>query len=166
MSSVRRRRLQIDDPLGPGEPTQPDTGAAEAGMTTTSGEITRQPTEGSDRTSEDGQRGEPQSGRQDQTGTSQRTAAPVPQPASREVWRAWSGITGVGSFRLPHELLVELSDTAREHGLPIGMIVTAAITQLLDEPPAQIAALVDRADDARIHGRRSARRRLSERADG
>ena len=65
-------------------------------------------------------------------------------------------MTGVGSFRLPHELLAELGDTARELGLPIGMIVTAAITQLLDQPPEQIAALVDRADDARIHGRRNA----------
>jgi hypothetical protein len=45
------------------------------------------------------------------------------------------------------------------------MIVTAAITQLLDQPPEQIAALVDRADDARIHGRRNARRRLSGRPE-
>ena len=87
----------------------------------------------------------------------------MPQPANRVAWREWSGITGVGSFRLPHELLVELSDTARELGLPIGMIVTAAITQLLDQPPEQIAQLVDRADDARIHGRRNARRRLTDR---
>jgi hypothetical protein len=81
------------------------------------------------------------------------------------VWRAWSGITGVGSFRLPHELLVELGDTARELGLPIGTIVTAAITQLLDQPPERTAELVDRADDARIQWRRSARRRLSERTE-
>jgi hypothetical protein len=90
----------------------------------------------------------------------------MPPPANREVWRTWSGITGVGSFRLPHELLVELGDTARELDLPIGMIVTAAITQLLDQPPEQIAELVDRADDARIHGRRHARRRLTERTEG
>ena len=88
-----------------------------------------------------------------------------PRQRAASVWRAWSGITGVGSFRLPHELLVELGDTARELGLPIGMIVTAAITQLLDQPPEQIAELVDRADDARIHGRRHARRRLTERTD-
>ena len=81
------------------------------------------------------------------------------------MWRTWSGITGVGSFRLPHELLVELGDTARERGLPIGMIVTTAITQLLDQPPEQIAELVDRADDARIQGRRNARRRLSDRTE-
>jgi hypothetical protein len=82
------------------------------------------------------------------------------------VWREWTGLTGVGSFRLPHELLAELGDTARELGLPIGLIVAAAITQLLDQSPEQIAALVDRADDARIHGRRTNRRRLPERASG
>ena len=82
------------------------------------------------------------------------------------MWRAWSGITGVGSFRLPHELLAELGDTARELQLPIGMIVTAAITQLLDQPSHTIAALVDKADDARIQGRRTARRRLTDRAGG
>jgi len=43
------------------------------------------------------------------------------------------------------------------------MIVTAAITQLLDQPPATIAALVDRAEDACIQGRRIARRRQSKR---
>jgi hypothetical protein len=64
----------------------------------------------------------------------------------------------VGSFRLPHELLEELGDTARELQLPVGLMVTAAITQLLDEPPDTIVALVDRADDARIKGRRQMRR--------
>jgi hypothetical protein len=66
---------------------------------------------------------------------------------------------------MPHELLAELGDTARELQLPIGLIVTAAITQLLEQPPDAIAALVDHADDARIHGRRQARRRLTKRSD-
>jgi hypothetical protein len=74
------------------------------------------------------------------------------------IWRNWSGVTGVGSFRLPHELLTELGDTARELQLPIGMIVTAAVTKLLDQPPDTIVTLVDRADDARIQGRRQTRR--------
>jgi hypothetical protein len=81
------------------------------------------------------------------------------------VWREWTGLTGVGSFPLPHELLAELGDAARELQLPVGMIVTAAITQLLDQPPDTIAALVDRADDARIQGRRRSRRRLTTRSD-
>jgi len=46
------------------------------------------------------------------------------------------------------------------------MIVAAAITQLLDRPAEQIAQLVDRADDARIDGRRNSRRRLSEQTEG
>jgi hypothetical protein len=154
MSSVRRRRLQIDDPLGADQPTQGSERSKETGSPTAS-ELPAH-----------GQRGEPQSGRQDEAGTPRHTVSPGRQGASGEVWRAWSGITGVGSFRLPHELLVELSDTARELGLPIGMIVAAAITQLLDQPPEEIAELVDRADDVRIHGRRNARRRLTERAEG
>jgi hypothetical protein len=71
----------------------------------------------------------------------------------------------VGSFRLPHELLAELGETARELQLPIGMIVTAAITQLLDQPAEEIAVLVDKADDARIQGRRRVRRRMTTRSD-
>jgi hypothetical protein len=71
----------------------------------------------------------------------------------------------VGSFRLPHELLAELGDTARELQLPIGMIVTAAITQLLDQSAEEIAVLVDKADDARIQGRRRTRRRVTTRSD-
>jgi hypothetical protein len=155
MSTVRRRGLQIDDPLGADQPTHASERSTEAGCPTAS-EVPA-----------DGQRGEPQSGRQDETGTPLRhTSSPGRQPATRDVWRAWSGITGVGSSRLPHELLVELSDNARELGLPIGMIATAAITQLLDQPPEQIAELIDRADDARIHGRRNARRRLTKRTEG
>ena len=133
MTAVRRRGLQIDDPLGPGEPTQPDKAPTGAGVTTTSAEVARRPGAASDRISEAGQRGEPRSGRQDETDTPRHTAA----PASRELWRAWSGITGVGSFRLPHELLVELGDTARELGLPIGMIVTAAITSCSTSRPSR-----------------------------
>jgi hypothetical protein len=126
MSTPRRRDLQIDDPLRTGQPTAPEAAASRR-------------VEATDRRSEEGQQVEPESDRQDETVAPRHATARMPQPANREVWRAWSGITGVGSFRLPHELLVELGDTARELGLPIGMIVTAAITQLLDQPPEQIA---------------------------
>jgi hypothetical protein len=96
---------------------------------------------------------------------SQSSAPPAAENADGGIWREWSGITGVGSFRLPHELLVELGAASREQGLPIGMIVAAAITQLLDRPPEMIAALVDKADDARIEGRRRSRRRPTTRSD-
>jgi hypothetical protein len=78
------------------------------------------------------------------------------QPAG--VWRSWSGGTRVASYRLPDELLAELGSTSAELQLQVGLIVTAAITRLLDEPDEVIASLVDRADDARIQGRRAARR--------
>lgn len=135
MTAPRRRSLQIDDPLGPA-PGQPSQGMARPDASA----------DASPETNRDGQ-----------------VAAAV-RASTDGVWRAWSGITGVGSFRLPHELLSELGDTARELRLPIGMIVTAAITELLDQPPDTIAALVDRADDARIQGRRQARRHRTEAA--
>jgi hypothetical protein len=98
----------------------------------------------------------------DRAAVEQASRAQLAADLRGEVWREWTGVTSVGSFRLPHELLAELGERARRLGLPIGLIVTAAITQLLDQPPDEIAALVDRADDARIHGRRIARRRLGD----
>src|SRR5438309_1717108 len=47
------------------------------------------------------------------------SAPPAADQADAAIWREWSGITGVGSFRLPHELLAELDATAHELGLPI-----------------------------------------------
>jgi hypothetical protein len=177
VSAMRRRGLQIDDPLGPGhsaEPVHPpvaaDPAAAEAsevwrggqaGGETTDRAVSADSARKPNRRDRSTTSPAPSGRRRERAARSER-----PTPAGGEVWREWSGLTGVGSFRLPHELLAELGDTARELGLPIGLIVTAAITQLLDQPPEQIAALVDRADDARIHGRRTNRRRLTEPASG
>jgi hypothetical protein len=164
VTTLRRRGLQIDDPLGPSQSAEPNEPPA-AEFALTPGKLrTGQAAAKDDGTSK------PE--RQRKPGAVARASAAQRQEALREtagqgdseVWREWSGLTGVGSFRLPHELLAELGDTARQLGLPIGLIVAAAITQLLDQSPEQIAALVDRADDARIHGRRTNRRRLSERA--
>jgi hypothetical protein len=146
MTSIKRRALKIDDPLGPG--TTPASEALSAAPDkTTRRKATRPPT--------------PRTAGRPNRARGQSEAAPTDG-----VWRAWSGVTGVGSFRLPHELLAELSDTARELGLPVGLMATAAITQLLDQPAEEIAALVDRADDARIHGRRTSRRPLTAKANG
>jgi hypothetical protein len=175
VSTLRRRGLQIDDPLGPGRPTQPSepddepdeaetphlTGNGRAGREATA---QRSSTRSVRKPREDGAPGAPSpatAARREQAGASAHVAR-----EGGEVWREWTRLSGVGSFRLPHELLLELGDTARGLALPIGMIVTAAITQLLDQPPDSIAALVDRADDARIRGRRIARRRLTERPGG
>ncbi|MBV8952226.1 MAG: hypothetical protein JOZ99_15225 [Actinobacteria bacterium] len=163
MTTVRRRGLQLDDPLTRTQPAAAETASAEtAGQaspnTTRDGSVeagTTASTAGRTRTAP----AKPRAARGREPAPPAETA-PSDNQEDR-VWRTWSGVTGVGSFRMPHELLTELGDTAREQGLPIGMIVTAAITQLLDQPPARIAALVDRADDARIHGRRHARRRLT-----
>ena len=161
MTAIRRHGLQLDDPLGPSPATQPQEPIAQA-----SAPIPK-PIQNSQKSSEGAAKPKPSARRTRRT-EGPRSVARVSGPAEQGsgVWREWSGITSVGSFRLPHELLAELGDTAREIGLPIGLIVTAAIARLLDQPPEQIAALVDRADDARIHGRRSARRRLTKRSDG
>lgn len=175
MSAIRRRGLQIDDPLGPGQSAQPaqppaeaDPAAAETPDVRSGGRAGGEPTDravSADSARKPKRRDRSTTGpapsgrRRERAARSER-----PTPAGGEVWREWTGLTGVGSFRMPHELLAELGDTARELGLPIGLIVAAAITQLLDQSPEQIAALVDRADDARIHGRRTNRRRLPERA--
>jgi hypothetical protein len=175
MTTLRKHGLQIDDPLRPRQPPAPaqlsaeaDPAAAQASDVSRGGQAGGEATDravSADAAQKPNRRrrstpaSKPATGRREQAGRDER-----PTPAGGEVWREWSALTGVGSFRLPHDLLAELGDTARELGLPIGLIVTAAITQLLDQSPEHIAALVDRADDARIHGRRANRRRLTDRA--
>jgi hypothetical protein len=141
VTSIKRQGLKIDDPLGSVATPAPEAPIAAPGKTT---RLTAAPTAAR---------------------RPKRASGQTQTTAPDGVWREWSGLTGVGSFRLPHELLTELSDTARELGLPVGLIVTAAVTQLLDQPAEQIAALVDRADDARIQGRRRARRQVPKRTN-
>ena len=163
MTTIRHRRLQLDDPLTPRHQPAPHPQPADP----TALDTPQHGRAGADALNPNPRRrgkaaGDP---RPAIANESKPSAPPAADKADGGIWREWSGITGVGSFRLPHELLVGLGDAAREHGLPIGMIVTAAITQLLDQPPEAIAALVDRADDARIEGRRRSRRRVTTRSD-
>lgn len=169
MSGLRARGLQIDDPLGPGPskqepPVEPGDSQAPAvhdenrAERRVGGETASAPAR-SDKKPAAAATGPSSAARQLQDGTEHRIGT------GGRAWREWSGVTGVGSFRLPHELLAELGNAARELQLPVGLIVTAAITRLLDQPPDAIAALVDQADDARIQGRRRARRRLTTRAE-
>lgn len=161
MTNPNRRVLQLDDPLGPSHPARPAEPSAPASAQT----VENGPGGATERPSTGGRSREPEAAARPATASSQEPYARTAAGQMRAgAWRTWSGITSVGSFRLPHELLSELGDRARELRLPIGMIVTAAITQLLDQPPEAIAELVDRADDARIHGRRRARRRRTESA--
>jgi hypothetical protein len=77
-------------------------------------------------------------------------------------WRHWAGGTRVASYRLPDELLEELDDRARRLSVPIGMTVAAGLLQLFDQDDKTIIGLVERAEDARVLGRRAARRRVPE----
>jgi len=177
MTTLRRRGLQIDDPLGPGRAVKsadsPEDPAVAEDSDAAPSERARD-VAGTDGRSSAGSARKagrsdpaPRASRRAGAGRGKRSVGEHQGVASGDgVWRRWSGLTGVGSFRLPHELLAELGDRARELGLPIGMIVAAAIVQLLDQPGEEIAALVDRADDARIQGRRAARRCLGGRAGG
>ena len=174
MSGLKGRGLQIDDPLGPGPSPQEREAAVQRGTDHTVPPHEHGAAERSGDESMEWVRPAPRSGRRTAAPATGRSSAASRKPSGAagdradtdgRAWREWTGLTGVGSFRLPHELLAELGDTARERQLPIGMIVTAAITQLLDQPSDTIAALVDRADDARIQGRRRARRRLTTRSD-
>ena len=155
MSGLRCRGLQLDDPPGPGRSGQ--RGQSAAGAAAVRSRATRNGQVGAeDRTAQP--RPLPESGRREEAEASGRATVERERTGARdraapfngEAWRAWSGIAGVGSFRL----LAELADTARELELAIGVFVTAAITQLLDQPPDAITAVVDRADDAWIQGRR------------
>jgi hypothetical protein len=174
MNSSRQRSLQIDDPLGPGPSEHAQHTATERGTVDTA---TPHQNEAPERSRDRGSglaRPAVRSEGPSPARASKRRSAIRHQPTrkvadraepDRRPWREWAGLSGVGSFRLPHELLAELGDTARELQLPIGMIVTAAITQLLDQSAEEIAVLVDKADDARIQGRRRTRRRVTTRSD-
>jgi hypothetical protein len=170
MNRPTRRGLAIDDPLGPGPSTHEQPTATQPGTDHTAepheNKAAEQSRDGGIESGRPPVRSEgrnmapaserPSAMRHQSTGETGDRAEPDGRP-----WREWTGLSGVGSFRVPHELLAELGDTARELQLPIGMIVTAAITNLLDQPPEEIAVLVDKADDARIQARRRARRRLN-----
>lgn len=167
MTRLRRSGLKIDDPLspaGPGEQTTPVARQREQ-------EQAAGPADGPAGSTLSPKPQEPAASRarsRQAQGSTPATSDTRKAPTQAETviettgaWRAWSGQTRVASYRLPDELLAELASTSTELQLPVGLLVTAAIARLLDEPSAAIAALVDRADDARIEGRRAARRCLA-----
>ncbi len=156
MSRLRKTGLTIDDPLSPGT-TDERPAAPERSGERLAGSMPRSNSEPSPEqqpTSKEATRSAPVTATRARTA---RTRAATPPP-EQGPWRSWAGQTRVASYRLPDELLAELAATSAQLGLPIGLLVTAAVAHLLDKPPDAIAALVDRADDARIQGRRAARR--------
>jgi hypothetical protein len=159
----RRPILELDDPLAPRAAAVGPTG-----LDVDASRDDREPTE---------------STQKDQTHPHARRSRPKPVPmahsqneksASPELalvgeestssgadgaWRHWAGGTRVASYRLPDELLEELDARARRLGVPIGMTVAAGLLQLFDQDDETIIGLVERAEDARVLGRRAARRR-------
>ncbi len=179
MSARRRITLTVDDPLSPAPAANISNGVD--GDRTAHGANDETQSQGTTRP-----RQEPPptvNGRPPETNRRARGRAASPAGAGRslrsrgangkpadgaaaggegEVWRVWRGGTRVASYRVPDELLEELAARSAELQLPVGLIVTAAITTLLDARDEAIEALVDRADDARIQGRRAARRAAGE----
>lgn len=135
MSRLRKMGLAIDDPLVPAERIR-EPAPGRQSVHTPSGP-------GSSRPKRPPQR-----------------SAGAPAGPRADAWRPWSGLTRVASYRLADELLVELASTSDRLRVQVGLLVTAAITHLLDESDDVIGELVDRADDARIQGRRASRRDL------
>jgi hypothetical protein len=177
MSRTRKIGLTIDDPLSPARPSEvtdrgmrPDTLKPPSSRTQanekSSGVRTRRRTRQSAASNGAAASAVPVASRNPTD--AQLTARGATRSATPEGaapaggWRTWGGLTRVASYRLPDELLAELANTAAESQLPIGLLVTAALAHLLDEPAETIAALVDRADDARIQGRRASRRGLTD----
>jgi hypothetical protein len=135
MSRLRDTGLTIDDPLAPAETTR-EPAPERQSLPAASGPRSSRP------------RRPPQG------------SARAPAGPRADAWRSWSGLTRVASYRLPDELLAELASTSDRLRVQIGLLVSAAITRLLDEPDDVVGELVDRADDARIQGRRASRRDL------
>ena len=130
MSRLKGRGLEIDDPLGPGPSRQEQEAAVQRGTEHTVG-LREDEADGASGRRQRGA-GRPRSELRTTAQATNRSSAVRDEPAGRtkhgaetdgRAWREWSGLTGVGSFRLPHELLAELGDTARGLQLPIGMIV-------------------------------------------
>jgi hypothetical protein len=162
MTDLRQRGLRIDEPLAPRAPTP----GATAPKDPQDGDSHTRPAE----LAAAAANGTPEhaAGTQRKRRPARRRAVSAPRataspqhgsPGRPGPWRAWSGRSRVASYRLPDELLDELARMAEEHTLPVGLLVTAAITHLLDQDLPTIIALVDGAEDARVEGRRLARRR-------
>jgi len=156
MSRLRRTGLTIDDPLAAPTATSASlrrSEEVEPTATATAGPASAARPSKNGKPAVRGPSSTPGAG-------AARTAAPDSAMTTQagEPWRSWSGQTRVASYRLPDELLAELAQTADTLHLSVGLIVTAAIAHFLDGSHDAIHEIVDRADDARIAGRRATRR--------
>jgi hypothetical protein len=156
----RRPVLELDDPLAPRRPAAtPEAPAAE--VTDSSHEQPAGPPKPTTRRSARRRGPKPVDDRADPaTSRALSVVGEEGAPAhSDAAWRSWAGGTRVASYRLPDELLEELDERARRLCVPIGMTVAAGLLQLFDQDDESIVRLVERAEDARVLGRRAARRR-------
>jgi len=136
LTTTPRPRLTLDDPITGSQ--QEDTG-----LSAPPRRPRRAPSPRTDDTTAETPRAE----------ETAETQLVVDVPASDE-WRDWSGQNRVASFRLPDELLDELTDRAARLGLPIGQTVIAALTSLLDHDDTTLIGFADRAAQAIVRGKR------------
>jgi hypothetical protein len=91
----------------------------------------------------------------------QKPATPAhtaPREQESTVWRRWGPFHQTVSFKWPPELVAELDDRRYELREPVGLMVVAAITYLLDQDDDAIRALIDRAEQAKPRAGRPRRR--------
>lgn len=79
---------------------------------------------------------------------SKRSDESVPEPV-RELWRSWGPFHQTVSFKWPPELVQELDDRRHDLREPVGLMVIAAVTHLLDQDDNTIRGLIDRAEQAK-----------------
>jgi hypothetical protein len=81
----------------------------------------------------------------------------APEPHSGP-WRSWGPFVRAVGFKWPAELADELDDRRHDLREPVGLMVVAAVTHLLDQDDETIHALIDRAEDAKPRDGRRRRR--------
>jgi hypothetical protein len=79
---------------------------------------------------------------------SKRSRESVPEPV-RELWRSWGPFHQTVSFKWPPELVQELDDRRHDLREPVGLMVIAAVTHLLDHDDNTIRGLIDCAEQAK-----------------
>lgn len=75
--------------------------------------------------------------------------SPVVLAASEPSWRQWGPFHQTVSFKWPPDLVDELDNRRHDLREPVGLMVVAAITHLLDQDDETIRKLIDRAEQSK-----------------
>ena len=75
-----------------------------------------------------------------------------------DLWREWGAFHQTVSFKWPSELVEELDDRRHDLREPVGLMVIAAVTHLLDQDDKTIHDLIDRAEQAKPRSGRARNR--------